>query len=545
MRRKIALAGIIIAIIGLYIELVLYQGFNSVSWGYLSTLSLDSLDIGRHISDSINYINVFFYSLLLTGGILYLLSKNENRLIRYIFSIIFFTKSLFLFWAIITLPFSYKTISGFKGVLFLLAALIAMAGWTFLSYKILKYFSAAATLRYITQKNYLGEDVDMIVAAKWPKRVFNRLTDLLVMALIFLPFLRWIIRTNFVREIGYSLKNEFLMRVVIYLFIALLQVIYYFVFESIFQATPGKFLTGTRVVTEDGGKPTVKQIFKRTVTRIVPFEAFSIFGQLWHDTWSETYLVNEKREGVKGGYYFLIIPVYLILGVGTYVGVETYRSNQYKKKDKEDFELKRNEIISNLDKLTDKYFITISEGYAEKLSYLKTESIEADGITFTYINYRDQYGNHSTNHVFIEKLYESKKDSLPKVKLSKKQLLSGVEKYAPIGSPERYSDTKGGQFFGDGKYYTIKNVSEWYGPNPEVTDLYISERYYSRETGTRETVKISIFNKGWAGVIRKLEDNTDVGYEWKTRFPTELPAMKGHRNNIVLLATAEEIEEID
>lgn len=70
---------------------------------------------------------------------------------------------------------------------------------------------------------------------------------------------------------------------------------YYVFFESVFQQTPGKMITGTRVITEWGGKPSVGQVIKRTLIRFVPFEPFSFLGSTtgWHDRWSKTRVVRK------------------------------------------------------------------------------------------------------------------------------------------------------------------------------------------------------------------------------------------------------------
>ena len=70
--------------------------------------------------------------------------------------------------------------------------------------------------------------------------------------------------------------------------------VYYFFFETLWQRTPGKWITGTKVVREDGTKPTTGQILGRTFARIIPFEAFSFFGANtigWHDRFSGTLVV--------------------------------------------------------------------------------------------------------------------------------------------------------------------------------------------------------------------------------------------------------------
>jgi uncharacterized RDD family membrane protein YckC len=74
--------------------------------------------------------------------------------------------------------------------------------------------------------------------------------------------------------------------------------LYYLGFEVAFGATPGKMLTGTRVVTESGGRPSLGQILGRTCARFIPFEPLSFFGKEafgWHDSLSHTRVVRSRR----------------------------------------------------------------------------------------------------------------------------------------------------------------------------------------------------------------------------------------------------------
>jgi uncharacterized RDD family membrane protein YckC len=72
---------------------------------------------------------------------------------------------------------------------------------------------------------------------------------------------------------------------------------YYVVFEALLGRTPGKLITGTRVVNLAGGRPRFTQILGRSFARAVPFEAFSFFGSRagWHDRWSRTRVVLVRR----------------------------------------------------------------------------------------------------------------------------------------------------------------------------------------------------------------------------------------------------------
>jgi uncharacterized RDD family membrane protein YckC len=72
---------------------------------------------------------------------------------------------------------------------------------------------------------------------------------------------------------------------------------YHFLFEVTLGRTPGKFVTGTRVVSANGGRASTGQILGRTLARYVPLEPFSfLFGgnppSGWHDKWSNTRVVK-------------------------------------------------------------------------------------------------------------------------------------------------------------------------------------------------------------------------------------------------------------
>ena len=72
--------------------------------------------------------------------------------------------------------------------------------------------------------------------------------------------------------------------------------IYYTICEKAFKGyTLGKLLTGTRAIREDGQELTFKDAILRTLSRIVPFEAFSGFGyKPWHDSWTNTMVVKSR-----------------------------------------------------------------------------------------------------------------------------------------------------------------------------------------------------------------------------------------------------------
>ena len=79
--------------------------------------------------------------------------------------------------------------------------------------------------------------------------------------------------------------------------------IFYLFFESIWHKTPSKFLTKTKVVMNDGAKPDFKHILGRTLSRFIPFEAFTFLGSKhpvgWHDKFSKTLVVPDHYDSEK------------------------------------------------------------------------------------------------------------------------------------------------------------------------------------------------------------------------------------------------------
>jgi len=74
--------------------------------------------------------------------------------------------------------------------------------------------------------------------------------------------------------------------------------LYDFAFEAKWQRSPAKFITGTKVITSTGTKPSAGTIAKRALIRFIPFEPFSFLGNRvygWHDRWSGTYVIKAKR----------------------------------------------------------------------------------------------------------------------------------------------------------------------------------------------------------------------------------------------------------
>lgn len=71
----------------------------------------------------------------------------------------------------------------------------------------------------------------------------------------------------------------------------------FFEFESIFKATPAKFLTACYVTDNEGKTPTFPMLLKRNLYRLIPLESLSfLVGKNLHDTYSATCVLNKKRN---------------------------------------------------------------------------------------------------------------------------------------------------------------------------------------------------------------------------------------------------------
>ena len=84
---------------------------------------------------------------------------------------------------------------------------------------------------------------------------------------------------------------------VIYLICIFNYVIYYSFCEKVFNGyTLGKLITGTKAIREDGSPLTWKNAFLRSLSRLVPFEAFSAWSGdgMWHDSWTRTVVIKSR-----------------------------------------------------------------------------------------------------------------------------------------------------------------------------------------------------------------------------------------------------------
>lgn len=96
--------------------------------------------------------------------------------------------------------------------------------------------------------------------------------------------------SNAMQDRGYFWKTQLITWSLFFL--------YYLIMEINGGRTIGKYALGVKVVSLQGGKPSASQVAGRTLTRLIPFEAFSFLGSSdrgWHDKWSNTRVIKIKK----------------------------------------------------------------------------------------------------------------------------------------------------------------------------------------------------------------------------------------------------------
>ena len=121
-------------------------------------------------------------------------------------------------------------------------------------------------------------------------RFLNMLIDLIVIACIYFS-LKEISESVFNFDFATLSKFDFSVLSL------LLNGIYFIAMEYAFQKTLGKFITRTTVVNKKGERPTIIDIFIRTVCRLIPFDSISYLFTTngFHDYFSGTRVVNDNQ----------------------------------------------------------------------------------------------------------------------------------------------------------------------------------------------------------------------------------------------------------
>lgn len=142
---------------------------------------------------------------------------------------------------------------------------------------------------------------DDLLASKG-QRFLNLIIDLFVQYIIGLSFWATVyIIAQITNNDGLYNWVGFTDRMTQFLIGILIVIFYYSFTELYFSRTIAKYFTKTLVVMRNGSKPNANTILKRTLCRLIPFEAFTFLGKRsrgWHDSFSHTYVVR-KHEFIE------------------------------------------------------------------------------------------------------------------------------------------------------------------------------------------------------------------------------------------------------
>ncbi len=144
----------------------------------------------------------------------------------------------------------------------------------------------------------LLDDISVnLVQANGNLRFVNLLVDHIVLYLLWKFLLGRIVGVIIVFS-GLYTEDRTLFLLESYVFVIIFDVLIFAGQEALMGGkTIGKFVTGTRAINSDGAGINFKTALLRSLSRIVPFEAFSALSSPcypWHDRWTGTLVINEK-----------------------------------------------------------------------------------------------------------------------------------------------------------------------------------------------------------------------------------------------------------
>ncbi len=133
-----------------------------------------------------------------------------------------------------------------------------------------------------------------LVQRFWPRRLLSFVVDFSIINV-------WATNLNLIAYLvlgeGYLHWSELAFRGFMLLIVIIAWSSYYWMFEYFGGATVGQALTGMRPWTNKEVSSRSRQILRRSIARIIPFEPLSIFsGLTWHERFSETRTLPENFD---------------------------------------------------------------------------------------------------------------------------------------------------------------------------------------------------------------------------------------------------------
>jgi hypothetical protein len=272
-----------------YFDLGVFNYNHNISWWQ----KIDTEKFGIHFP--LNLINVYFYLILIISGLIFWISREKIKgFVLFLYSY-FLLKGLFsVFSALIFLiiEFSKNSLEA-KNLNFIVASLFLNGFLVFFSVLVIKKLLSGKEL----ELNEINESLEAIETSK-KMRFINLVFDFI---LIF--YFTQTVLSIFEQAIYLLKDKQEFKRFEVNTFgitIIFVRFIYYWFFESTLGYSPAKFITQSRVASNDLFMPSVSKVFIRTISRLIPFEGISFLGKTgWHDRFSKTLVLKEKNSGAN------------------------------------------------------------------------------------------------------------------------------------------------------------------------------------------------------------------------------------------------------
>lgn len=534
--KKITLAILFISIWGIF--LLTAQGDNFTLWlrfanlDYIQAFRLDLATFSHQYHFGLNtLLNV----LLIFAVLLYYFSKErETRLLRFLISLVFISKTIWIISSFLNMLFgnfpkgAYSIFSSFFFI-------VIEIGFVYCAYRLLQYLGSKKEMEFSTPFDPEFTPPTLVNATSG-QRFLHLFVDCVVVLLTVSPLIEVITFQPLIRNGLNNIAELIGPKALIFLLFALVRSAYYLLFEYLFQASPGKFLTETKVVQDDGEELQTGSSIARTLYRHVPFDALSfVFAHTgWHDVWSKTSVVKERRTGVRGLSYFLILPFLFVLFTLGYLGKEYYAIYTYKKHLRVDFEVKAGENKMKINHIKGNEIIELyaSDNY-NTIIYLKPEKINVKKILFSVITLNNSY-EYSPEGETIEDFYIRNREIWQKVELDRDVLFNAIgefDEHSYNDHKAKLTDGKSLKIPGIDGQFIIKTINTYFQPDIKLESV---------RSLTTKQVSFELVNTAWDAKVIAIK-TLKGGMVWTDQLPKKITRKKNYLNTL----TAESPEAIE
>jgi hypothetical protein len=518
MYKKITLFALIVSCSGLVFQFLIgsfYRpgnDFNYFLFYILDTFSMSISSGERIFRLDGNYWNLFFSFLMVVGAISYYKSKEkETRLIRFMFSVLFVQHCVYFLVNLCRIAMIFSDLRLRDIVMYILSLSIKIFLLWFL-YKSVIYLNKLRTLDFETFVYTESTEISFFKTNNW-QRLLHLIIDSLIFGIIVVQLLEFLVRVPQFSGFFERVETQFGSRTAVMVFICIVRTVFYFTFETLFDASPAKFLTESRVSDDEGLKTAAGTVFKRSLFRNIPFDAISFLLKAeWHDSLSYTQVYKEKRTGIKGGWYFLLIPIFIFACYSVDLWENVKQRNQYLEREQKLFDEQKSDILSAIKTLDTTLVLQLnSEEYSSKILYLKVEKSVNNEVEFSVLHLADR-GN-SFNQSDVEKAYNTSKDTLERIKIRKADLPKLVLSKLKTSNDETE---------------TFEGITAI----PQLKNQYIetcfqinAPRFSIGTVGTQpESLYFEIKNRGLSASIISIESNDEnVNWQKLNVLPLALP----------------------